>query len=354
MEDKVLRGNGRIHVGRLPMDIKEDELRSVFNRFGDIKRIDLKYGYAFLFYEDEKQAQLSVDESKDTEIRGNKITVETAFTDKEIPYKAPPVVKQELRLAILDIDDRCNWKDLKDWGRKAGGVHYTATHTRNGVPIGVIEYETAEDFENALKVLPNEPLYGRNVRVVKDDPDDGPYDPEPVKKKFDYRNYGPRDRNAQYIRGDREFDRGRMSRDFDRRDYNNGGRNNYNESYDRGGYDRGMSRDFDRRDYNNNGGRNNFNESYDRGGFNRRDYNNGGRNNFNESYDRGGYDRRDFNGGRNNYNESYDRGGNDRREYNGARNNFNESFDRGGYQRGYERARSRSRERNFGGQQQRY
>ena len=311
LSDSYVNGNGRIHVTNLPLDVNEDDILSIFDKFGSIKRIDIKYGFAFIFYETSEQAIDAINEKNGYDFKGSIIKIETAFTSRDIPpSKAPPVVRQELRLRVLDIDNRCLWHDLKDWGRVVGPVHYTATHTLRGVPVGIIEYETEEDVEKALEILPNELLNGRTVKVIKDDPNDGPFDTPAHHNNHTGgrgRRYDDRsnrfdrsrdfDRNAQYSRGNRDYDRGRVprdSRDYDRpRDVDrNGGRNNYN--------DRDAA--FDRRDNYGRGGGDNYGRGGDYGrGGGRDDYGRGRDEDFgarrpsrphpDDNYNRPAYDR---------------------------------------------------------------
>ena len=356
--DSYVNGNGRIHVTNLPLDVNEDDILSMFDKYGSIKRIDIKYGFAYIFYETSEQAIDAINEKNGYDFKGSIIKIETAFTSRDIPpSKAPPVVRQELRLRVLDIDNRCLWHDLKDWGRVVGPVHYTATHTLRGVPVGIIEYETEEDVEKALEILPNELLNGRNVKVIKDDPNDGPFDTPAHHNNHTGgggrggRRYDDRsnrfdrsrdfDRNAQYSRGgNRDYDRGRIprdSRDYDRpRDVDrNGGRNNYNDrdaAFDRRDNYGGRGRDVDR-----NGGRNNYNDR--EAAFDRRDnYGRGG----GDNYARGG-DNYGRGGGR----EDYGRGGGRDEDF-GARRPSRPHPDDNYNRPAYDRPRSRSRERHGG------
>jgi len=366
LSDSYVNGNGRIHVTNLPLDANEDDMLSIFDKFGSIKRIDIKYGFAYIFYETSEQALDAINEKNGYDFKGSIIKVEAAFTSRDIPpSKAPPVVRQELRLRVLDIDNRCLWHDLKDWGRVVGPVHYTATHTLRGVPVGIIEYETEEDVEKALEILPNELLNGRNVKVIKDDPNDGPFD-TPAQHHNNHnagrgRRYDDRsnrfdrsrdfDRNAQYSRGNRDYDRGRIprdGRDYDRpRDVDrNGGRNNYNDrdASRNGGRDNYNDRDVDR-----NGGRNNYNDrdaTFDRRDNYppRGDYGRGG-----GDYGRGGGGRDDYGRGGGGGRDDYGRGGGRGRDEDfGARRPSRPHPDDNYNRPAYDRPRSRSRERHGG------
>uniref|UniRef100_A0A2L2XVE6 Serine/arginine-rich splicing factor 4 n=1 Tax=Parasteatoda tepidariorum TaxID=114398 RepID=A0A2L2XVE6_PARTP len=51
----------QLFVGRLPLDSREREIESIFDRYGSLVRCNLKYGtgmaYAFVDYEDKRDAE---------------------------------------------------------------------------------------------------------------------------------------------------------------------------------------------------------------------------------------------------------------------------------------------------------
>jgi RNA recognition motif-containing protein len=71
-----------LFVGRLPMGLEISALREMFEKFGTLTRCDLKTSragtYAFVAYEDIKNAETAIDELHLKDVRGSKINVEWA------------------------------------------------------------------------------------------------------------------------------------------------------------------------------------------------------------------------------------------------------------------------------------
>ena len=78
----MTRGGGStmIYVGNLPLDVRESELDKLFYSFGRIKRIDLKVpmrppAYAFIDFEDPRDAEDAVEERDGYSFAGEKLRV---------------------------------------------------------------------------------------------------------------------------------------------------------------------------------------------------------------------------------------------------------------------------------------
>ena len=68
----------QIYIGHLSRKVGKDELEKTFAKFGSIKDAVLKNGYAFITYEDERDAEDAVKEMNDHDLQGEKINVELA------------------------------------------------------------------------------------------------------------------------------------------------------------------------------------------------------------------------------------------------------------------------------------
>ncbi len=73
----------RIFVRNIPSKIKESDLESQFSKAGKITDLVLKTNFAFIQYEDERQALDALRQFHDTSIHGNKLVVELAKTRTE-------------------------------------------------------------------------------------------------------------------------------------------------------------------------------------------------------------------------------------------------------------------------------
>jgi len=65
-----------LFVGRLSTSIRTKDLEDFFSRYGKLKRCDLKGRFAFVTFEDERDAEDAVKESHGKELDGSRINVE--------------------------------------------------------------------------------------------------------------------------------------------------------------------------------------------------------------------------------------------------------------------------------------
>ena len=70
--------NPQIFVAKLSSNIREKDIDYEFRRFGSIKNIQVKRGYAFIEYEDYKDAEDAVKEMDGRRFEGQKIVVQSA------------------------------------------------------------------------------------------------------------------------------------------------------------------------------------------------------------------------------------------------------------------------------------
>jgi splicing factor, arginine/serine-rich 4/5/6 len=128
----------RVFVGKVAAATTEETLHEEFSKFGAVSKIDVKNGYAFVFFENESDCQDAINSLDGKEVDGNNIVVEMARNNRE--FKAKPVKRLDLRLSVSNLEQRVSWQDLKDWARKAGDVTFTNIFVRDGQHMGVIEF----------------------------------------------------------------------------------------------------------------------------------------------------------------------------------------------------------------------
>uniref|UniRef100_A0A8C7WGL8 Serine and arginine rich splicing factor 6 n=2 Tax=Salmoninae TaxID=504568 RepID=A0A8C7WGL8_ONCMY len=68
----------RIYVGKLNYNAREKDLQRFFNGYGKLMEIDLKNGYGFVEFEDNRDADDAVYELNGKELCGERVTVEHA------------------------------------------------------------------------------------------------------------------------------------------------------------------------------------------------------------------------------------------------------------------------------------
>ncbi len=70
--------NPQIFVAKLTPSVREKDLDYEFRRFGTIKNIQLKRGFAFIEYEDYKDAEDAVKDMDGRRFEGQRIVVQSA------------------------------------------------------------------------------------------------------------------------------------------------------------------------------------------------------------------------------------------------------------------------------------
>jgi len=70
--------NTQIFIAKLASGIREKDLEYEFRKFGTIKNIQLKRGYAFIEYEDHKDAEDAIKEMDGRRIDGQRVVVQMA------------------------------------------------------------------------------------------------------------------------------------------------------------------------------------------------------------------------------------------------------------------------------------
>lgn len=143
----------RVFVGGLTHRVRERDLEKFFRKYGRIREVSLKNGYAFVEFDDHRDADDACYELNGRDLMGERITVERARGTPRGSdqyrggsrngggrgYGGPPrrnegsrggrdkygpPTRTEFRVVVENLSSRCSWQDLKDYMRKAGEVTY--------------------------------------------------------------------------------------------------------------------------------------------------------------------------------------------------------------------------------------
>ena len=160
--------------------------------------------YAFVEFDDYRDAEDAVYDLHGTDFMGDRVTVEVA---KGTPHgrdkdrwgsggggrsgrgarsrgrdrrgggrggdrpvwldKYGPPTRTDYRVIVENLSSRVSWQDLKDFMRSAGEVTYADAH-KNRKNEGVVEFARYEDVQNAIDKLDDSELNGRRIKIVDD------------------------------------------------------------------------------------------------------------------------------------------------------------------------------------------
>lgn len=169
----------RLYLGRLPIDARSDDVARLFDGCGRIVDVRVMTGFGFVEFESTRDAEDALNAFNGKSFMGTNIVVEfakesrpkrdTYDADRNVRARRPP----GFRIAVSGISRDTSWQDLKDFGRECGGTVVFADIDRDNCGDGVLEYQSREDADRAVKQLDGKDLRGRTVRVVADN-DRGP------------------------------------------------------------------------------------------------------------------------------------------------------------------------------------
>uniref|UniRef100_A0A803KNZ9 RRM domain-containing protein n=1 Tax=Chenopodium quinoa TaxID=63459 RepID=A0A803KNZ9_CHEQI len=161
-----------IYVGNLPGDIREKEVEDIFYKYGPIVDIDLKIpprppGYAFVEFEDERDAEDAVYGRNGYDFDGHRLRVEFAHggrgslsSDRHSSYggssyRGGAPKHTDYRVMVTGLPSSASWQDLKDHMRRAGDVCFSDVFKdrRYGGMTGVVEYASYDDMKRAVRKL---------------------------------------------------------------------------------------------------------------------------------------------------------------------------------------------------------
>jgi len=167
-----------VYVGRLSSRTDESELDYKFGKYGRIKTIDLKNGYAFVDFENEDDAEDSIYGLDGVDIDGSRVVVEMSRVGGSRgprppnPYRGVPPSHTDYRAVFTNLPRSMSWQDLKDLCHKYGPRPVFTDVIRGGSVIkGVAEFKNRDDLKRAVQELDGRKVDGETIACNEDSRD---------------------------------------------------------------------------------------------------------------------------------------------------------------------------------------
>ncbi|PON79377.1 Splicing factor-like protein [Parasponia andersonii] len=227
-----------IFCGNLEFDSRQSEIERLFRKYGKVERVDLKSGFAFVYMEDERDAEYAIRRLDRTEFgrKGRRLRVEWTKQERGMKRsgdsRSSANSKPSKTLFVINFDPvHTRTRDLESHFDQYGKI----LNVRIRRNFAFIQYESQEDATRALDATNLSKFMDRVISVeyaIRDDddrrngysPDRRGRDVSPDRRSYDRaRSRSPyrRDRGSpDYGRGSqpgsRADPRGRGSPSYDR------------------------------------------------------------------------------------------------------------------------------------------
>lgn len=158
-------------MGRISQRSRERDLEDLFRRYGRLRYCELKLGYAFIDFDDERDAEDAVRALDGYELDGSRLIVEWSRGPRSGGGggRAGPPQRSEYRALVDNMPRDMSWQDLKDCFREAGEVVFADVfRDRSGTSRGIVEFRSRDDLRHAIRRLDDHEVRGSRLRVKED------------------------------------------------------------------------------------------------------------------------------------------------------------------------------------------
>lgn len=217
-----------IFCGNFEFDARQGELERLFRKYGKVERVDMKSGFAFVYMEDERDAEDAIRALDRYEFgrKGRRLRVE--WTKQERNVRQPPTSRRSSSnsrpsktLFVINFDPyNTRTRDLERHFDPYGKI----LNIRIRRNFAFIQFELQEDATKALEATNMSKLMDRVISVeyaIKDDDDRRNGSPNGGRDRSPRRRGDDRGSPYRRERGSPDYGRGR---DRGSPDYGRGGR----------------------------------------------------------------------------------------------------------------------------------
>ncbi|CAO2835431.1 unnamed protein product [Amaranthus hypochondriacus] len=201
-----------VFVGNFEYDTRQSDLERLFSKYGRVERVDMKSGFAFVYFEDERDAEDAIRGLDNVPFGYDKrrLSVEWARGERGRARDAPKgsSARPTKTLFVINFDPiRTRDRDLERHFEPYGKV-LSVRIRRN---FAFVQFETQEDATKALECTNMSKLADRVISVEYALRDDDEQD-DRNNKTYSPRGYG----RMSYRRSPSPYRRSRPSPSYDR------------------------------------------------------------------------------------------------------------------------------------------
>ncbi|XP_075669599.1 serine/arginine-rich splicing factor RS41-like isoform X1 [Castanea sativa] len=206
-----------IFCGNVEFDARQSDIERLFRRYGRVERVDMKSGFAFVYMEDERDAEYAIRRLDRTEFgrKGRRLRVEWTKHERGIRRpggsRSSANVKPSKTLFVINFDP--SYTRTRDLERHFD-PHGKILNIRIRRNFAFIQYETQEDATRALEATNMSKFMDRVISVeyaVRDDDDERRNGHSPDRRG---RDMSPHRRSYDHGRSPSPYRRDRASPDY--------------------------------------------------------------------------------------------------------------------------------------------
>jgi len=175
----------RIYIGKIAYDTRPRDLEDEFARFGRIRDFHFKGNYAFITYDDRRDAEDAIYDMDDRRFDGSRLIVQYAKErrDRNDDRRGGGGrnIRSEWRVTVDDLPTGTSWQDLKDLMREAGEPKFANTFD-NGTR-GVVEFMSEADMKEAIHRFDGKDHQGRQLKVAREGGEPSRASPSPRRSR---------------------------------------------------------------------------------------------------------------------------------------------------------------------------
>mmetsp|Transcript_11546 Transcript_11546/g.11561 ORF Transcript_11546/g.11561 Transcript_11546/m.11561 type:complete len:216 (+) Transcript_11546:125-772(+) len=159
----------QVYIGNLDVDASVNDLHKDFDRYGRIRDIWVARkppGFAFIEYEDERDASDAVQDMNGRWILDKRIRVEISRRGRpgerrnDVP-RAPPR-RTDYRVRVSGLSGSVGWRDLKDMLREVADPAFVDVF---GNGDGIAEFFAESDVDRVIRKLDDTRFMGNYIRI---------------------------------------------------------------------------------------------------------------------------------------------------------------------------------------------